>query len=88
MLITDFVLLVSIFIGLLRLRHHGVGTRGLGLLLWKQVGCWRFLRGFSPSANVISGRQCLIWLFIATAAEVPPVVRPIGFLMHTFHRPL
>ena len=45
MLITDFVLLFTILIGLLRLRRDGVGTCGLGLLLWKQVGCWRFLRG-------------------------------------------
>jgi hypothetical protein len=33
---------------------------------------------FSPSANVISVRQGLIWLLIATLAEVPPVVRPTG----------
>jgi len=47
MFLTDFVLLVTMLIGLLRLRYHGAGTRGLGLLLWKQVGsrCLRFLRG-------------------------------------------
>jgi hypothetical protein len=45
MLITDVVLLVSMLIGLLHMRYQGVGTHGLGLLLWKQVRCWRFLRG-------------------------------------------
>ena len=84
MLITDFVLLFTILIGLLRLRQHGVGTRGLGLLLWKQVGCFLVSSWFSPSANVISVRQGLIWLLIATVAEIPAVVRPTGFLTHFF----
>ena len=42
--ITDFVLLVTMLIGLLRLRYHGAGTHGLGLLLWKQVRYRLFLR--------------------------------------------
>ena len=84
MLISDIVLLVTMLIGLLRLRQHGVGTRGLGLLLWKQVGCFLVSSLFSPSANVISVRQGLIWLLIATVAEVPPIVRPTGFLIHIF----
>jgi hypothetical protein len=37
-LITDIILLLIMLIGLLRLRHYGVGTFGLGQLLWKQVG--------------------------------------------------
>jgi len=36
-LITDIILLLIMLIGLLRLRHHGVGTFGLGQLLWNQV---------------------------------------------------
>jgi len=36
-LISDVVLLVIMFIGLLRLRHRGGGRFGLGRLLWKQV---------------------------------------------------
>jgi len=38
MLITDFVLLVIMLIGLLRLRRRSAGTCAIGLLLWKQVG--------------------------------------------------
>ena len=44
-LITDLILLVTMLTGLLRLRRHGGGTRGLGLLLWKQVRCWPFSHG-------------------------------------------
>jgi hypothetical protein len=36
-LLTDIVLLLIMFIGLLRFRSDGGGTFGLGLLLWKQV---------------------------------------------------
>jgi len=53
MLITDIVLLVTMLVGLLRVRSSGVGTFGLTKLLWKQG---------------------VIWLLIAIAAEVPPVV--------------
>ena len=37
-LITDITLLLIMLIGLLRLRRFGVGTFGLGQVLWKQVG--------------------------------------------------
>jgi hypothetical protein len=37
-LITDIMLLLIMLVGLLRLRRYGVGTFGLGQLLWKQVG--------------------------------------------------
>lgn len=37
-LITDITLLLIMLVGLLRLRHYGAGTFGLGQLLWKQVG--------------------------------------------------
>jgi hypothetical protein len=40
MFTTDFVLLVIMLFGLLRLRRRGGGTFGLGRLLWKQVS-WR-----------------------------------------------
>ncbi|KAF8492838.1 hypothetical protein F5888DRAFT_880283 [Russula emetica] len=52
-LITDIILSLIMLIGLLRLRRYGVGTFGLGQLLWKQG---------------------VIWLFIATFAEVTPAV--------------
>ncbi|KAF8491232.1 hypothetical protein F5888DRAFT_1076072 [Russula emetica] len=51
-LISDIVLLLIVFIGLLRLHDSG-GTFALGRLLWKQG---------------------IIWLLIATVAEVPPMV--------------
>ena len=37
MFITDFVLLVVMLFGLLRLQRRGSGTFGLGRLLWRQV---------------------------------------------------
>ncbi|KAF8491229.1 hypothetical protein F5888DRAFT_1866334 [Russula emetica] len=51
-LISDIVLLLIVFIGLLRLHDSG-GTFALGRLLWKQG---------------------VLWLLIATVAEVPPMV--------------
>ncbi|KAF8261251.1 hypothetical protein EI94DRAFT_1833425 [Lactarius quietus] len=51
-LVTDVVLLLTMLVGLLRLRVYGT-MFGLGKLLW---------------------RQGLIWLFLATTAEVPPAV--------------
>ncbi|KAN0141453.1 hypothetical protein V8E53_000698 [Lactarius tabidus] len=51
-LITDVVLLLTMLIGLLRMRLHGT-MFSLGQLLWNQG---------------------LIWLFLATVAEVPPAV--------------
>jgi len=53
MFITDFLLLVTMLIGLLRMRHGGGGTLALGRLLWTQG---------------------VIWLSLATAAELPPLV--------------
>ncbi|KAI0002214.1 hypothetical protein BJV74DRAFT_41381 [Russula compacta] len=53
MVVTDIALLLTMLIGLLRVRRHGGGMFALTRLLW---------------------RQGLIWLLIATVAEVPPVV--------------
>ena len=39
--ITDFILLLIMLAGLLRLRRCGLGTFELGRLLWTQVG-WQF----------------------------------------------
>ena len=36
--VTDIVLLLMMLVGLLRLRSDGIGTYGVGQLLWKQVG--------------------------------------------------
>ena len=35
--VTDLVLLLIMFVGLLNLRYEGCGTLGLAGLLWKQV---------------------------------------------------
>jgi len=43
MLITDVVLLLTMFVGLLRLRRRGGGTFELGRLLWKQGVIWLLL---------------------------------------------
>jgi hypothetical protein len=51
-LVTDVVLLLTMLVGLLRLRQHGT-MFALGQLLWNQG---------------------LVWLFLASVAEVPPVV--------------
>ena len=45
MAVTDIILLLIMFVGLLRLRRHGGGRFGLARLLWKQVR-WLF---FSPA---------------------------------------
>jgi hypothetical protein len=53
MAVTDIILLLIMFVGLLRLRRrHGGGTFGLARLLWKQVR-WLF---FSPAVvNLVYG---------------------------------
>jgi len=52
-LITNIVLLLTVIVGLLRLRRSGGGSFGLQRFLWNQG---------------------IIWLVLAIAAEVPPVV--------------
>ena len=81
MLVTDLVLLVTMFVGLLRLRRHGAGRFALGRLLWKQVRSRQF-SGSRVPANLISVWEGIIWLFAATAAELPPVVSSAGSLIH------
>ena len=62
-------------IGLLRLGFHKPGMYGLGRLMWKQVRVSALLasRGFL-STNTLPVRKGIVWLFIATIAEIPPVV--------------
>jgi hypothetical protein len=80
MLVTDLVLLVTMLIGLLHVRHHGAGRFALRRLVWKQVR-WRQSLGSLVPANVISVWEGIIWLFAATAAELPPVVSSAGSLI-------
>ena len=39
-LVTDIILLLIMFFGLLRLGFHERSALGLGRLVWKQVGYW------------------------------------------------
>jgi hypothetical protein len=83
-LITDIALLIMVLVGLLRL-HGGGGSFALGRLLWKQVGwgdssspwCSRF-------TDLLSFLKGVIWLLIATVAEVPPTVSTATFLVSRF----
>lgn len=69
------MLLLIMLVGLLRLRRYGVGTFGLTQLLWKQVGILVESSGFSFTDAFLFSKG-VIWLFIATFAEVTPVVCP------------
>ena len=61
--------------GLLRLGFHERGAFGLGRFLWKQVGYWYFSLVVVFSAYTAARIQKgVIWLLVATIAEVPPAV--------------
>ena len=80
LLVTDITLLLTVLVGLLRLRGDGIGTFGVGKLLWKQVG-FRSLY-CSQSSDMFSFCKGALWLLVATVAEVPPAVNP-AVLLHT-----
>ena len=75
-LVTDLVLLVIMLLGLFRMCVRLGGRFALGDFLWKQVG-----DNSSPSlsyptfSNGLLACEGVIWLLLATAAEVPPMVR-------------
>jgi hypothetical protein len=63
-------------VGLLRLRIGKSGAFGLARILWSQVRWWFFLAVIFPYLSLcIFVRKGLIWLLLATVAEVPPTVR-------------
>lgn len=71
---------------LLRMACRGTGAFSLGRLgglLWKQVGAGPAWLWYSPSANLLSVRQGLIRLLLATTVELQPLVRPVGSLWTT-----
>jgi len=75
LLITDIALLLIMLIGLLRLGFNEPGVYELGHLMWRQVGCTLFSQVVMLQfADMLTVGQGLIWLFLATIAEVPPVV--------------
>jgi hypothetical protein len=81
---TDVALILIMLVGLLRLRNASGGWFDLGRVLWKQVS-WRACfadRGLSPSANVISVREGVVWLSLATVAELLPAVRLACLLLY------
>ena len=74
-LVTDIILLLIMVFGLLRLGFHERGAFGLGRLLWKQVTYCYFLLAVVLSAYmVVRFHKGVIWLLVATVAEVPIAV--------------
>jgi hypothetical protein len=74
-LATDIILLLTMSFGLLRLGYHERSAFGLGRFLWKQVRYWRFWPWCPLSANILLFiHKGLIWLLVATIAEVLPAV--------------
>ena len=72
---TDIILLLIMFFGLLRLGFHERGVFGLGRLLWKQVRYWCFSLAVVFSAYIVVRiHKGVIWVLVATIAEVMPAV--------------
>jgi hypothetical protein len=72
-------------IGLLRLRLGAGGAFGLGRVLWNQVRWWLFSLAVIHAISLmrISIRKGIVWLLIATIAEVPTSVR-LPILFHIY----
>ena len=75
-LISDTILLFTMLVGLFRVNQGIHGSFGVGRLLWKQV---RFLRFSSWALSLTTRFMCstfqgVIWLLLAAAVEIPPVV--------------
>jgi hypothetical protein len=62
MFVTDAILLMTMFVGLLRLRRRGGGTFELGRLLWKQVRWWLFSLAISDPDTFFISRGCYLVL--------------------------
>ena len=74
-LASDVTLLLIMFFGLRRLGFHDRGAFGLGRLLWKQVGYRCFLLVVVFSAHMVTRiHEGVIWLLVATIADVLPAV--------------
>jgi hypothetical protein len=77
-LATDIILLLIMFFGLLRLGFHERGVLGLGRLLWRQVGHRFFSLTVVLSADMVFRiYKGVIWLLVATIAEVLPGVNDL-----------
>lgn len=71
------------FVGLLRLRGDGVGIVGLARVLWRQVILVLNRDPFNSLILFHFGKG-IIWLLLALAAEVPPMVSLTNFLLASF----
>ena len=78
MFVTDAVLLMTMFVGLLRLRRRGGDTFELGRLLWKQVRAVAISAGCGiinlKMLTCSSSLEGVIWLLLGTITELTPVV--------------
>jgi hypothetical protein len=73
-------------IGLLRLGFHEPGVFGLGRLMWRQVGVFALLASSgSLSTDTLPVRKGIVWFFLATIAEIPPVVSVVNSMHACFH---
>jgi hypothetical protein len=83
-LITDVVLLLIMLIGLLRLGAHEPGVYGMGRFMWRQVRVFALLasRGVPYWADTPPVRKGIVWLLLATVAEIPPVVSVANSITH------
>ena len=73
-------------IGLLRLGAHEPGVYGMGRFMWRQVRVFAILAGRgSLSTDTLPVRKGIVWLFLATIAEIPPVVSVANSMYACFH---
>ena len=75
-LISDTILLLTVLVGLFRLNRGIRGSIGVGRLLWNQVRLFCFASwALDPTIGFITASKGVIWLLLAAAVEIPPVVR-------------
>lgn len=82
--VTDISLLLIVLFGLLRMRGDGTGIVGLARVLWRQVILALASRdSFNPLISFHYGKG-ILWLLLALAAEVPPMVSLMNFSLVSF----
>ena len=72
--VTDISLLLIMLVGLFRQRGDGIGMVGLIWVLWRQVILVLASRGSLNPADIFHFGKGIIWLLLAMATEVPPMV--------------
>jgi len=82
--VTDISLLLIMLVGLFRLRGDGMGAVGLARVLWRQVISVLACRdSFNPLISFHYAKG-ILWLLLALAAEVPPMVSLTNFSLVSF----